>query len=175
MSSPSKPGALDKLTKDDVADIAAMLFNFQLLGPTVIIELAEKYPWLVQRAPKRWEMEATLDLARRGKTIKEADAEYYVLCRKLRERYSFETQVGLWEKGEPCFPLVVEAVLSEVPRERVALALGHPESMLRRWELGVSKPQVQEQVVAELRTLIQRTRDEYYGEDHDAEHDRSDE
>jgi hypothetical protein len=168
---------LDGMSKEEVADMASMLFAFQLLGPTVLLELAEKYPWLVERAPKRWEMEATLDLARRGKTIDKADDEYFALCGKLRKKYSFENQVELWEKGEPCFPLVVSGALREVLAAAIGQLHGVPESTVWRWARGSSKPhpKVQEQVVAELRTLIQRTRDEHYGEDHDAEHDRSDE
>jgi hypothetical protein len=155
-------GNFDELTKDEVADIAASLFNFQLLGPTVILELAEKYPWLVERAPKRWEMEAILDLARRGKTVNETDPEYFALCRELKKKYSFENQVGLWEKGEPCFPLVVDAALSEVLAAAIGQPHGVPDSVVWRWAQGVSKPhpKLQEQIVAELRILIQRTRDE---------------
>ena len=153
---------LDEMSKEEVADLAAALFNFQLLGPTVILELAEKYPWLVQRAPKRYEMEAVLDLARRGKTVTETDGEYFALCAELRKKYSFETQVELWERGEPCFPRVVEAALSELPRDKVALALGHPEAVLRRWEVGMSRPHpdIQKEVVAALRHMVREQREQ---------------
>ena len=153
--------SLNELTKEEVADLAAMLFNFQLLGPTVILELAEKYPWLVQRAPKRYEMETLLDLARRGKTIDETDDEYWRLSNELRALYTFDVQVELWEKGEPCFPLVVECALNEVYREKVALALKVPVMMLRRWETALSKPHpaLQKQVVETLRQMVQEERE----------------
>lgn len=153
---------LDETSKEEVADVAAMLFNFQLLGPQLLLELAEKYPWLVERAPKRWEMEAVLDLARRGKTVTETDDAYFKLCRELRVHYSFETQVKLWEKGEPCFPLVVEAALSELYRPGVANALGHPEALLRRWEVGMSRPHpdIQQEVVTALRHMIREQREQ---------------
>lgn len=80
---------LEGMTKDEVADLAAALFNYQLLGPTTLLDYAEKFPWLVERAPKRWEMEALLALARRGKTINEADKEYYALCVELRKKYPY--------------------------------------------------------------------------------------
>lgn len=81
---------LDQLSKEEVADIAAMLFNYQLLGPTVILDLAQQFPWLVERAPKRWEMEAILDLARRGKTVNHPDDEFYRLASELREKYRYD-------------------------------------------------------------------------------------
>ena len=74
------PKTIDQLSKEEIVDIAAMLFNYQLLGPTVIIETAEEFPWLVERAPKRWEMEAILALARRGRTVARTDDQYFTDC-----------------------------------------------------------------------------------------------
>lgn len=78
---------IDQLSKEEIVDIAAMLFNYQNLGPTVIIELAEEFPWLVERAPKRWEMEATLALARRGRRVDRPDDQYYADCVAFRAKY----------------------------------------------------------------------------------------
>lgn len=78
----------DQLSKEEIIDIAAMLFNYQLLGPSVIIEMAEKLPWLVELAPKRWEMEAIIALARRGRTVARKDEQYYPDCVTFREKYS---------------------------------------------------------------------------------------
>jgi hypothetical protein len=83
---PKNPRALESFSKEDLADLAAALFNFQLLGPSVILDLAENVPWLVERAPKPGEMEGILDLARRGKTIAEADERYFQVVRETRER-----------------------------------------------------------------------------------------
>lgn len=77
---------LDDLSKEEVADIAAMLFNYQCLGPTVILELAETLPWLVERAPKPHEMAGLLDLTRRGKTIMEPDDRYNAIVARERVR-----------------------------------------------------------------------------------------
>lgn len=156
-------GSLDDLSKDDVADVAAALFGMQLLGPQVLLEIAAKHPWLVERAPCRWEMEAILDLARRNKTINEADDEYYALCGKLRKKYAFHRQATLWDAGEPCFPLVVAAATVEIYElDKVIATLGVNRTILRRWELGLSKPhpKLQAQAVELFRTALQAQYDE---------------
>lgn len=77
--------SLKDLTKEQVADLAAMLFNYQLLGPSVILGLAESFPWLVERAPRPDEMEGILNLARRGKNITEEDEEYRRVVKRAKQ------------------------------------------------------------------------------------------
>jgi len=148
---------LDEMTKDEVADIASAIFSFQHMGATTIVGVAEQCPWLVERAPCRWEMEAVLDLARRGKTVTEADDAYFDLCAKLRHRYSFETQLALWESGEPCFPLLTQAAATEIHQtEKLTDALGIDKVVLREWELGASRPdpEVERAAVSAMRRIL---------------------
>ncbi len=79
--------SVDDLSKDELADLAAALFNWQLLGATTIVELVEKFPWLLERAPQRWEAEAIVALARRGSTVLFKDDQYWIDCVRFRKEY----------------------------------------------------------------------------------------
>lgn len=89
-----EPKPLEQFSKKELADLAAMLFNYQLLGPTVLLDFAERMPWLVERAPKRQEMDAILSLARRGLTVATPDDQYYTDCRDGGSRLAPEEEAS---------------------------------------------------------------------------------